>query len=768
MREDTAAVVLAPRRPARRPRVVEATMSEELQVLILEDRPTDAALLVRALERAGMTMRWTRVQTEHEYLAGLDLAPDIILADYSLPQFDVLRALHHLRARNLDIPLVVVTGTVSEEAAVECIGLGAADYLLKDRLTRLGPAVQRALASKRQRADQRAAERLAQATLDSLPQHIAILDETGVIITVNHAWRGFARQNGFADQHYGVGVNYLMACDTAEGEWADLARATAAGIRAVMQGARADWIGEYPCHSPTEQRWFEARVSRFAEPGPPYLIVSLQSVTERRRNEEALRTSEVRLRTVVSNAPIILWAVDAAGIYTLCEGTQLRTFGHKFGMLVGNSIWDAVQRFPDVAADVRRAFSGEPVVTVVHLHRFVIETHYTLVHDSEGVVTGLIGVGTDVTDRVRIGQEHARMAAIVDSSDDAIISKSLDGTIESWNAGAERMYGYTAREAIGTPIAMLAPPDRVEEAAAILRRVAEGESIAQFETVRIGKHGQTMEVSLAISPIRDAAGTITGAATIAHDVSMRKRALREAEQGRAIAEELAAMRNDFVAATSHELRTPLTAILGYAELLEVRWNKLDDSRRLAQVRQITVSANRQLRLVQALLRLNTLEADVPSPPLRAIPIPPLIQQAVDEVHRSYRTLGIALNGRMDVTAMADPQRALEIVVNMLDNAAKYSPEDSDIEVSWREEGEAVIVRVVDHGQGIPEQAFHYLFTRFGRVPGSRMREGHVGTGLGLYLGRQLARAMDGDLTLETTSPLGSTFRLDLQRVPALP
>jgi PAS domain S-box-containing protein len=919
-------------------------MSRQLNVLILEDRPDDAELLVLALEQTGIACHWERVETERDYLTRLNRPPDIILADYSLPQFTARQALRHLQRRDLDIPFIVVTGTVGEEATVECMQEGAADYLLKDRLTRLGPAVERALSTKRARDEKRASERLARSTLDSLPDHVAILDDAGKVITVNRAWRAFAEKYSRADPTYGVGRSYTAVCNTIHGEDATTAGAIAEGIQAILNGESDQWMSEYASHLADEQCWFEVRVCRFVEPGPRYSIVSHRTITDRKRGEEALRASEERLRTVVANAPITLWAIDGSGKYTLCEGPELRNLGYEPGALVGGSIWEVLRPFPEAVAGVQRAFAGEEgVVTVGHSHGRVIETRYTLLRDDRGASTGLIGVGNDVTDRVRASDEHARLAAIVDSSEDAIISTSLDGVIQSWNAGASRLYGYTALEAIGQPITMLMLPDRVGEQQDILRRVMHGDRIANHETVRQARNGHAVEVSLSVSPIADVIGRVSGAASIERDITERNRAHRElerahrvaeelaqlreeraqeaqaeadvaaalsgvlvpselyqrvleqvarvvpcdyadvrvyedgwvvvaaswgdpvlkpgtrlfrtfdaqrnwqpatrdkpayvpdtaehddwihyaprtgdarvrsiiavplvlddeplgsfticsrvpyfysnhhlqlasvlgtrvmqalrnarlfsAEQARArAAEELAGIRNDFVAATSHELRTPLAAILGFAELLESRWHKLNDEQRLQHIRRIVQAANRQLRLVQDLLRLNMLDNGAAQLQRQSMTIASTMQQAAEEVRASYSEQQVVLSGPDDLTVDADQSRVLEIVCNLLDNAAKYSPEGSAIHVSWHVENQGAIVRVQDRGPGIPADGQKYLFTRFGRVPGSRIRAGHVGTGLGLYLGQQLARAMGGELDLEATGPEGSIFRLQL-------
>jgi PAS domain S-box-containing protein len=244
--------------------------------------------------------------------------------------------------------------------------------------------------------------------------------------------------------------------------------------------------------------------------------------------------------------------------------------------------------------------------------------------------------------------------------------------------------------------------------------------------------------------------------------ALRNARLFEAEQQRRrAAEDLAQLRSDFVAAVSHELRTPLTAIIGFGELLLVYWDKFSEQRRLQRIGQIVQAANRQKRLVEDLLLLSLMETARLGPKTDVLAVPVLLQQAVGELQGSYPGQSIELLGADNLYIWADASRVVQILVNLLDNATKYSPEWSTVVVSWRQEGEMVVLRVRDHGPGIPDVGQDLLFTRFGRVPGSLMRDGHVGTGLGLFLGRQLAEAMGGDLNLETTGPEGTTFRLRL-------
>ena len=136
----------------------------------------------------------------------------------------------------------------------------------------------------------------------------------------------------------------------------------------------------------------------------------------------------------------------------------------------------------------------------------------------------------DVTERERAEEAQSRLAAIVESSEDAIISKSLDGVILSWNAGAERLFGYAAHEAVGRHITLIIPPERTDEEYGILERLRRGERVEHFETVRFSKDGRCMDISLTISPVRNAEGRVVGASKIARDVSEKKHA--EAENQR--------------------------------------------------------------------------------------------------------------------------------------------------------------------------------------------------------------------------------------------
>jgi signal transduction histidine kinase len=242
--------------------------------------------------------------------------------------------------------------------------------------------------------------------------------------------------------------------------------------------------------------------------------------------------------------------------------------------------------------------------------------------------------------------------------------------------------------------------------------------------------------------------------------ALERARLYAAEQERAlVAEELARIRNTVVGMVSHELRTPLTAIVGYAEILEARWTLLTDAKRLDWVAKIKQSANRQSRLVEDVLLMSHLGQGSQVVRSEATQVEPLARRAAAEIMVSYSGQVIDLRGRSDLLAIGDPGRIVQILIILLDNAAKYSAQGSAISLSWTREIDTVVLRVSDSGCGISPESLHRLFRPFGRLEGNRPRAGRGSTGLGLYLGRELASGMGGMLTLESSSPDGSVFAL---------
>jgi PAS domain S-box-containing protein/excisionase family DNA binding protein len=381
----------------------------------------------------------------------------------------------------------------------------------------------------------------------------------------------------------------------------------------------------------------------------------------------------------------------------------------------------------------------------------------------------------EVDERERVEMASLRLAAIVESSDDAIIGKTLEGSIVDWNRGAERLYGYTAAEVIGRPISMLIPRDRPDELPSIMEQLKRGERIDHFETERVTKEGRRISVSVTISPIRNTAGRLIGASAIARDISERRQLERERaellareQEARARSEAAVRARDEFLSIASHELRSPLATVKGHAQMALRRLDrgKLEPERAVGALRAIVSQSDKLDRLIGQLLDVSRLEIGKLQLERRTIDVAGVVAEVVSSARARADGHVIALTAPSSLEADVDPLRIEQVLTNLLDNATKYSPEGGPIEVVVSgPTGDRMEIAVRDHGLGIPLEKRALIFERFYQAHGN----GHKsGLGLGLYVSRQIVELHGGEITAEFPPDGGSRFvvRLPLKEETA--
>jgi PAS domain S-box-containing protein len=344
---------------------------------------------------------------------------------------------------------------------------------------------------------------------------------------------------------------------------------------------------------------------------------------------------------------------------------------------------------------------------------------------------------------------ETHLASIIESSDDVIVSKTLEGVITSWNPAAERIFGYTAGEAIGQNIKLIIPHDRWAEEDDVLARIGRGERVDHFETVRRAKDGKLLNISLTVSPIKDQSGRIVGASKVARDITDRKRAEAELErllasekQSRGQAEEASRLKDEFLAVVSHELRSPLNAITGWASLLLMR--QLDDKTKHA-IETILRNAQTQTQLVADLLDVSRIVTGQLRLNVRSFQIIPVIEAAIEVVRPAADAKSIRIETILDPSSgpvAGDPDRMQQIFWNLLSNAVKFTPKDGRIQVRLQLVNSHVEVVVSDTGKGVDPNLLPYIFERFRQGDGSTTRE-HGGLGLGLAIVRHLVELHGG-------------------------
>jgi PAS domain S-box-containing protein len=350
----------------------------------------------------------------------------------------------------------------------------------------------------------------------------------------------------------------------------------------------------------------------------------------------------------------------------------------------------------------------------------------------------------------------SHLAAIVSSSEDAIISKDLNGIVQTWNRSAERMFGYTAQEVIGKSITIIIPEERLSEEDMVLSHIKVGLPIEHFETVRQCKDGSLIDISLTVSPIVRPDGTIIGASKIARDITGQKQLQRAAE-------EASRMKDDFLALLSHELRTPLNTVIGYMRML--RRTDLTPELRDRALQVMERNSEALTQLVNDVLDTSRIVTGKMRLVLAPVQLPDVIGDALDTVRAAAQSKNIHLESRIGegLEVVGDHDRLRQALWNLLANAVKFTPTGGRVEVEAAAERGSVRIVVRDTGIGIDPRQLPFVFQRFWQAENGASRE-YGGLGLGLALVRHIVEMHGGAVEVTSEGPgHGATFTLTLPR-----
>lgn len=596
------------------------------------------------------------------------------------------------------------------------------------------------------------------AVADALPQPVWTTLPDGSVDYSNAAWRAYTGRSpegslggGWADAVHPDDVAAIAA------RFRD-ASADGAPYEVEYRFRRADGV----------YRWHLARVAPIRDASGAVVgwAGTANDVDDRRRAEAARRGSQERYRTLFASIDegfcVVEVIVDAANRpvdYRFLEANP--AFERHTGLrgAVGRTARELVPGLEEHWFETygRVAASGEPV-------RFVDEAE-SMGGRSFDVYAFRLGppeqrqvaiLFTDVSGRRRAEADQLRLAAIVESSWDAIVGRDLDGTITSWNPGAEALYGYSAAEIVGQPVARLLPPGNEGELADITARLGRGERIPPFETVRLRKDGTLVEVEMTVSPILDAAGRLLGVAAIARDISERRGAERRQQE--------------FLEAVSHDLKNPLASVRGQAQFLARRANRggLEPgalAEGLAGIEGAALRMEAQIDELQDAARLRAghpLELRVEPVDLAALAEAAMAEARLAATGHTLRLEAPAegLVGRWDAL------RLRRVIDNLLSNALKYS-DGGEVAVAVREErrgyGRWAMLAVRDEGVGIPASDLPHIFERYRR--GSNVGRRRPGAGIGLAGACQIVEQHGGTISVESEEGRGSTFTVALPLDP---
>jgi PAS domain S-box-containing protein len=474
-----------------------------------------------------------------------------------------------------------------------------------------------------------------------------------------------------------------------------------------------------------------------------------QSVTveEQRGQTRSMQSMQVptqHILTLIDSLNEGVFVLDKEWRYIYLNRLAEELVGRPREELLGKNVW---QLFPEAVDTI---IYTESLKAVQEQQARQFEVSYPPLNkwfESKIYPTpeGLTVFSRDITERKQAEADLARYAAIITSSDDAIVSKTLDGIITSWNTAAERMFGYTAAEAIGQSITLIIPPELHQEEVDILGKLRRGVRIQYYETVRVRKDGTKVAVSLSISPVRDSKGNIIGAAKIARDITERL--------------ELERRKDEFIGMASHELKTPITTLKGFIQLLRRKFEHRGLPEAVPTLTKMEAQVDRLTRLIDELLDVSKIQAGRVDYQEEPVDLAALLRETVELLQASSPTHSLLIRGTPQAWIMGDKDRLSQMVTNLITNAIKYSPQANQVDLSLTVSHTTVTLRVRDYGVGIPKAYQKNIFDRFYRVPDRH--QAISGLGLGLYITHEIVKRHGGEITVESEEGKGSTFVVSL-------
>lgn len=739
-------------------------MAKPLNVLIVEDSPDDADLVVAELRRAGFDPKWRRVENEADFLAEMKNLPQVILSDFSMPRFTGLRAAELLQDSGLNIPFILISGTVGEDVAVEAMKHGATDYLLKDRLTRLGVSVEHALEQNLLRDERKLAVEslnLFRTLLDRSNDGIEVVDpETGRFLDVNVT----------TCQRLGYTREELLSMRVPE---VDVGGVTYDSWRQNVEEIRQFGFKIiYGRHQRKDGSTFPVEINvRYVQLDRDYLIAAVRDITERRQAQETLRKSEEKFRKIFENVQDVFYQTDRQGTIIEISPSIERYSGYRREELIGQPV-ENVYHNPDdrgkmleilgsrgevVDYELRlKTKSGRLVYTSVNAH---------ILFDSAGQPDGVEGALRDITGRKQAEQSQARLATAVSQAAESIVITDTNGAIFYVNPAFEKISGYSRAEVLGKNPRLLKSGQQTADFYRSMWEVLRQGEVWQGHFINRGKDGRIYEEEATISPVRDATGAVVNYVSVQRDVSRERQLetqLRQAQKMEAFGQ--------LAGGVAHDFNNVLAVIQLQIGLLKSEQNlslqQLDFAEGIEEAAQRAANLTRQLLLFSRQQAMQPHDLN--------------LKEVVANMTRMLqRTLGEQIHLQFKfsedpIFIHADPGMIDQILLNLTVNARDAMPkggeiiietsavqfdEDSAAQTAQARPGSFVCLSVSDTGCGMPPEVLRRIFEPFFTT-----KDVGKGTGLGLATVFGIVQQHKGWINVYSEVDRGSTFRVYLPRL----
>ncbi len=747
--------------------------NKELKVLILEDQESDFELLKLELQRSGLKHIISHAKSKEEFVNCLNEDVDIILADYNLPQFTALDALEILRKRNSKIPFILVTGTQTEEVAVECMKKGADDYILKANLTKLMTSIEHAMYNKQVENEKENAlqeleksEYKFRSLYESMPYPVIIYNpDTFDILEVNEAATnlyGYSREE-FTQKSL-VDIRSVKELDKLYKK------------KEMYYPDRASYLGEWK-HINKWGEEFIVEISSYPIniEGRDARVSIINNITERKRTAEALLRNERKYRSIFNEAPIGISNVDAAGRMINVNKAFAEMLGYTRDEMYNLSMY-VITHADDRAsnknqlADLVSAKTKSIKIEKRYLKKSgeTVWAHVTVtaVYDDGGKFLYTISMIEDITDRIRheavLRESEEKYRELADSLPQIVFETDNKGKLVYVNKQGADFMGYTVEFLAGNPdvLSFIHPDDR-DEIAVRMQEIFAGSEGRGREIRMMRRDGKVLESLIYSSPVRKG-NNVVGLRGIIVDVSDRKKMEEDLKEAKERAEEMNNLKSIFLANMSHELRTPMIGILGYSQMIA---EDVKDPEIKQMAGTIVKSANRLTDTLNLILDLSKIEANKIDLRLHPVNINRIAEETINHYKLAAAEKNLKFNFKAagpNIASWLDERLVSQVMGNLINNAIKYTNEGS-VDVELKVDKKDSVIRVRDTGIGISEKDISVIFEPFRQVSEGYNRR-FEGTGLGLTICKKFIELMNGSIYVESEVNVGSVFTVRFPNV----
>jgi PAS domain S-box-containing protein len=513
-------------------------------------------------------------------------------------------------------------------------------------------------------------------------------------------------------------------------------------------------IGAITFSSIHKNRTYENDDLRFAEEVARRVANAIENARLFAQSQKSLE-AEYKLASIVSFSGDAIISKTLDGIITSWNKGAEKIFGYSEKEAIGKPITITIPKYLWIEEKriIRRIKGGLNIdhFETIRLRKdgqqIVVSLSISAIKDSKGKIVGISNITRDITEKKIIENELAHLASLVESSSDAIWSRTLDNKILSWNKGAELMYGFTSKEVIGKRIdEFVVPTDKIAELEELTKKIVKGQQIQTVDSVRITKDKRKIDVSMTMSPLKDPQGQIIGISAIVRNITEQK------EQEK--------LRDEFVSMASHELKTPITSMKMFLDILHNYLSKESNAEALTYVNRIKDQANKIRDLVNDLLDVSRIETGKLIFKNEHFTLEEILLDTIEGIQPAVKKHNLQFVNSEKLPVYGDRFRIYQVITNLLTNAVKYSPKKDKIIITAKKVGNDAIVSVQDFGIGIPKDKQQKIFEKLYQVTDPEVKT-FPGLGMGLYISNEIVKRHKGKMWVKSEKGKGSMFYFSL-------